>query len=112
MLAFVIILVGVLIAGGLFNAFLSFILHRSGLSGTDRLLGMGFGFVRGIFIVALLMLAVKMTSVSNKNYSEQSYLYSKFDPIVNWLYGFTPDFIKKMKVWDNNSDVALVRVPQ
>ena len=97
---FVVILVVVVIAGGLVNALLSFILHRSGLSGTDRLLGLGFGFVRGVFIVTLLMLVVKMTSMPYQEYERQSLLYSQFNPLVNWLYGYTPDFIKHMKVFD------------
>lgn len=97
---FVAILVVVVIAGGLVNAFLSFILHRSGLSGTDRLLGLGFGFVRGVFIVTLLMLVVKMTSMPYQEYERQSLLYAQFNPLVNWLYGYTPDFIKHMKVFD------------
>lgn len=98
--AFVLILLGTLIVGSLLNALLSFILHRSGLSGTDRLLGMAFGFVRGAFIVALIMLVVKMTSAPSEEYRKESYLYIKFDPLVDWLYTFTPNFIKQMKIFD------------
>ena len=110
--AFVAILLATIIVGGLFNALLSFILRRSGLSGTDRLLGMGFGFVRGVFIVALLMLVVKITTSSGQEYTSQSYLYAKFDPLVNWLYGQTPELIKQAKVLDktNTSDTDLKKV--
>ncbi|RMX18217.1 CvpA family protein [Legionella jordanis] len=97
---FIVILVAVLITGGIINATLSFILRRSGLSGTDRLLGMGFGFVRGVFIVALVMAAVKMTSVPYKTYSDNSMLYAKFDPVVDWLYAQMPEFIKQAKIFD------------
>ncbi|KTD17107.1 CvpA family protein [Legionella jordanis] len=97
---FIVILVAVLITGGIINATLSFILRRSGLSGTDRLLGMGFGFVRGVFIVALVMAAVKMTSVPYKTYSDNSLLYAKFDPVVDWLYAQMPEFIKQAKIFD------------
>ena len=100
---FITVLLAVLIAGSLFNALLSFILHRSGLSGTDRVLGMGFGFIRGVFIVALLMLLAKMSSLPYQDYSNESRLYSKFDPAVNWLYGFMPEFIKQAKVFDKNT---------
>lgn len=100
--AFVGILLATIVVGGLFNAVLSFILRRSGLSGTDRLLGMGFGFVRGVFIVALLMLVVKMASIPYQSYAEQSRLYNKFDPLVNWLSGFMPEFIKHAKVFDKD----------
>lgn len=104
--SFVATLVLTLIAGGLFNAFLSFILHRSGLSGTDRVLGMGFGLVRGLFIVALLMLVVKMTSLPYEYYRAQSFLYAQFDPMVNWLYGYTPQFIKQMKVIESHETTS------
>lgn len=91
-----------LIAGGLFNSLLGFVLKRSGLSGTDRVLGMGFGFVRGAFIVAILMLVVNMTSLPHEEYRTQSTLYAKFDPLVTWLSGFAPAFIKRMQVFEKN----------
>jgi membrane protein required for colicin V production len=95
-MAFVAIVVVTVLTGGLLNTIFGFILHRSGLSGTDRLLGMGFGFMRGVFIVSLLMLVMKMTSLPYQEYSHQSKLYAQFNPFVEWLYGFTPEFMKKM----------------
>src|SRR5687767_9065738 len=41
---FVLILLFILIVGGISNALLGMVLKRSGLSSTDRLLGMVFGF--------------------------------------------------------------------
>jgi membrane protein required for colicin V production len=96
--AFVIILVGMLVAGAIVNAVLSYLLKRSGLSGTDRLLGMIFGFVRGVFIVALIMLVVSMTSLPYKDYAKESRLYSQFDPVVNWLSTLMPKFFKTAKL--------------
>lgn len=103
--AFLAVLFATIIVGGLFNAMLSFILRRSGLSGTDRLLGMGFGLVRGVFIVALLMLVIKMTSLSHEEYTSKSRLYPKFDPLVSWLYGYMPDLISKVAVFDKKDHV-------
>ncbi|KTD09516.1 CvpA family protein [Legionella jamestowniensis] len=100
--AFIVILIATLIAGGIINAFLSFILKRSGLSGTDRMLGMGFGFVRGVFIVALIMLVVRMTSLPYQEYASHSTLYAKFEPVVTWLYDLMPEFVKQIKVFDHS----------
>ncbi len=100
--AFVGILLATIIVGGLFNALLSFILRRSGLSGTDRILGMCFGFVRGVFIVALIMAVAKMTSIPEKEYTNQSRLYATFEPLVSWLYGYMPELISQRKVFDKN----------
>ena len=103
--AFIIILFATLFAGGVVNAILSFILKRSGLSGTDRTLGMGFGFIRGVFIVALLMVAVKMTSLPYQQYSQESKLYAQFDPVVEVLYSHLPELIQKVKTVDTSENI-------
>ena len=95
--AFICILLSTILVGGLVNTILSFILRRSGLSGSDRILGMGFGIGRGVFIVALMMLVVKVTHAPRDDYAQQSHLYAKFDPLVNWLYGYTPELLKHIK---------------
>jgi membrane protein required for colicin V production len=104
-IAFIIILFGTLLVGGIINAFLSFILKRAGLSGTDRTLGMGFGFLRGVFIIALIMVAVKMTSIPYQQYSEKSKLYARFDPVVALLYSHLPEFIKQVKAVDHSENI-------
>ncbi|QDP72785.1 CvpA family protein [Legionella israelensis] len=98
--SFLVLFFAVLLLGGIFNALLSFVLRRTGLSGTDRILGMGFGFIRGVFIVALVILAIKMSSLPYQQYSQDSELFAKFEPVVNMLYRFMPDFIKKIKSLD------------
>jgi membrane protein required for colicin V production len=103
--AFIAVLFATLLAGGVVNALLSFILKRSGLSGTDRTLGMGFGFVRGVFLVALLMVSVKMTSLPYQQYAQESKLYASFDPVVTILYAHLPDFIKQVKTVDASEQV-------
>jgi len=104
-IAFMIILFATLLAGGIVNATLSFILKRAGLSGTDRTLGMVFGFVRGVFIVALLMVAVKMTSLPYEEFAHESKFYARFDPLVAMLYGHVPDFIKQVKTVDKTESI-------
>ncbi|KTD26171.1 MULTISPECIES: CvpA family protein [Legionella] len=103
--AFILILLATLIVGGIVNGMLSFILKRSGLSGTDRILGMAFGFARGVFIVALIMVVIKMTSLPYDQYSRESKLYAKFDPLVSWLYSVMPDFIKKVHFFERQPEI-------
>jgi len=104
---FIIILLSTLLMGAIVNAVLSFVLHRTGLSGTDRLLGMVFGFVRGIFIVALVIMLLNMTSMAKKeDFTNKSVLYSEFNPLVNWISSFMPDFIKRATIFDKDSNHA------
>ena len=105
-IGFIIILFSTLLVGGVVNALLSFLLKRAGLSGTDKTLGMLFGFIRGVFIVALIMVAVKMTSLPYKQYSKESMLYARFDPAVDLIYAHLPEFIKKMKAVDKTENIT------
>lgn len=104
---FVIILLVILLLGAIVNGLLSFILHRTGLSGTDRLLGMLFGFVRGVFIVALVIVVLNMTSLAKKeDYAHHSLLYRQFDPLVDWLASMMPSFIKQASFLDKEAAVS------
>lgn len=94
---FIIVLLIVIITGSIVNAILSFILKNTGLSGTDRLLGIIFGLVRGVFLVALIILAIRITNLLPvEKYTDKSILYSKFTPVVDWLYKVSPDFVKNV----------------
>lgn len=98
---FIIILFVTLLLGGLVNLFIGFIVRRSGLSGMDRLLGMAFGFIRGVFIVAIIMVGIRLSGISDTEYNHRSALYSKFDPLVQWLSGYVPEFIHRVNVLDS-----------
>lgn len=101
-LAYVVIIVGTLIIGGLLNTMLSFIMHHSGLTGTDRLLGLGFGVVRGIFVVALIMVVIRLSAFPEEEYRKEAKLYAYFNPIVNWMYQFAPDLLKRAEDFEQH----------
>ena len=99
-LSSLIILLGTLLGGAIFNAILGLIMRRSGLSGVDRILGMAFGFIRGVLVVALVMTVIRVTGMPITAYTQQSQLYPKFDPLVTWMASFTPGLINKVKSFD------------
>lgn len=105
-IGFVIILLLMVFAGGLLNTFLGMAIRTSGLGATDRLLGIGFGFFRGVLIVSFVMLAVKLTGFPYQNYTQNSQLYAHLDPVVNWLSGFTPDMIGRIKTLDKEKHLT------
>ena len=94
-LAYVVIVVGTVFIGGILNTMLSFILHHSGLSGTDRLLGLIFGAVRGVFVIALVMVVIRISAFPEDEYKKKAQLYTYFTPLVNWMYQYAPDLIKR-----------------
>jgi membrane protein required for colicin V production len=98
---FLVMLVFILLMGAVVNAILGFLLRHSGLSSADRLLGMGFGFTRGVLIVSLAMAIIGLTGFNIKSYQASSRLYAYFEPLSNWVAAsvqpLLDDAIKKSK---------------
>ncbi|MDF1646877.1 MAG: CvpA family protein [Legionellaceae bacterium] len=94
--SFILLLLATLLIGGLLSSALSFVLNRSPLKGTDRLLGMGFGLVRGTFIVALLIGVLNLTSLAKDTEFKNSHLYDRFKPISEWIFSFMPHVIHQV----------------
>lgn len=89
-ISFVIVLIIILIVGSIINHFLGVFIKSTGLSGTNRILGMVFGFARGILLVAILILFARTTSAVKDAWWYQSQLIPHFYGLVNWLQQFIP----------------------
>lgn len=91
--AFAGLFIAVLVVGGLINYLAHTLVGRTGLSGTDRLLGMVFGGLRGALIVGLLVLMAGLTSIPRENWWQRSVVATQFRPWVcsvgvgQWLQG-------------------------
>jgi len=79
-----------LVVGAGFNYLLSFIIVKTGLSGTDRFLGMVFGFVRGVLLVAVGILVISSTSFVQEEWCQKSVLIPHLQIIVDWLKEILP----------------------
>ena len=101
--AFLILALIILFAGGLLNTAMAFIIVRSGLSATDRLLGMIFGWGRGVILIALMMMVAQMTGFADKHYVKSSKFYPQFQPVVHWMIGFVPTWLEKIKLLDTDN---------
>jgi membrane protein required for colicin V production len=74
-----------LIIGMIINSLVAVIIRKTGLSSTDRLLGTLFGIIRGILIVAVILLFSGLTAVNQASWWKKSYLIAKFQPLEHWL---------------------------
>jgi membrane protein required for colicin V production len=93
--AFFILFVGTLIIVAIANHLIANIVDKTGLSGTDRILGVVFGFARGMLLVALLLLVAQVGSMPQQQSWKQSRFIPVFLPIEAWLYGFLPKDLSK-----------------
>lgn len=86
-IAAAILFIAVLIVSGIINALLSQLADKTGLTGTDRVLGAAFGVLRGVFIVAgLLFFISHFTSFDQSEFWKESQLIPHFDFIVAWFF--------------------------
>lgn len=84
-LAFILLFIGTLIVGGLINRILASLLKVTGLSGTDRLLGMVFGVFRGaIVILACLIIVPPLVAVNEELWWRESMLIPQFLMLEDW----------------------------
>jgi len=72
------------------NFFASRLVKVTGLTGTDRVLGMLFGILRGAVLVAVLVLMAGLTSLPKEDWWNESVLVPQFQTVALWLRGFLP----------------------
>jgi len=89
-LAFIILLVAVLIIGAIVGFLIGQLVDKTGLSGTDRLLGMVFGAARGAVLVAILVLLAGLTPFPQDPWWQQSQLIVHFQQLALWLLSLLP----------------------
>ena len=64
--------------------------QRTGMSGTDRLIGMVFGAARGILLVAILVLLAGLTPLPEEAWWVRSTLVGYFEELAFWLRDLMP----------------------
>ena len=92
-LSFIALLVGVLVSGMLLNFIIGKVVNGTGLSGTNRLLGLIFGFLRGVVLVAGLILLAQLTNLPTTKMWQDSILLPRFQPLTVWLKDLIPNDI-------------------
>ncbi len=88
---------GVLLLGALINYLINQFVHLTGLSAIDRILGMAFGFARGILLVAVLILVAQITQFDKKSGWSESQTIPLFSGVSEWLKSFVPEQFEKLQ---------------
>lgn len=91
--AFLILFFACLIVAGVVNFAAGKLIEKTGLSGTDRMLGVVFGALRGVVVVGILVLLAGFTAVPKDPWWDQSMLLKHFESMAVELRGFLPPTI-------------------
>lgn len=94
---FGLVFVSFLFIGSIITYFISVLVKKSGMSGTDRLLGLVFGMGRGVFLVALVLTVVGYSALKEQPFWQDSLLIPKFEPLMVWLNDIVPSKINVAK---------------
>ncbi len=94
-IAFAILFIATLFLAGLVNYLAVQVIKKTGLSGTDRMIGIFFGVARGCLVVAVLVLLGGMTPMPQDPWWHESQLLHYFQDMALWLRQFLPAEIAK-----------------
>lgn len=100
MAAFAILFVTTLILAALINYLIAQLVDKTGLSGTDHLLGVFFGVARGVIVVAILVLLAGATPLPKDPWWQASVLIDDFQNVALWLRSLLPPDIAKNFVYE------------
>jgi len=84
-IAFTILFVLTLMLTGLINHLVGYLVKRTGLTGTDRMVGMVFGMARGAVIVSILVLLAGFTTMPQDPWWHESLMIGYFERVADFL---------------------------
>lgn len=89
-LAFSVLFVATLFLTGIVIYLVGLLVKKTGLSGTDRMLGVIFGVARGVIIVGILVLLAGLTPIPNDPWWRESTLVPHFERLAVEIRGLLP----------------------
>jgi membrane protein required for colicin V production len=107
-LAFAGLFISVLLVGGLLTFLVGKLVEKTGLSGTDRLLGGVFGGIRGLFLVLALMLFASFTPIPQDSWWQQSRTIQSLIPMAQWAGQFMPYYIQEHMQLEQDEEATAV----
>jgi len=89
-LAYLLLFIGTLVIAGILVWLVGLLVEKTGLSGTDRLLGMVFGLARGVIIAAILVLLAGLTPLPRDPWWREAVLLPHFQAVAEQLRAALP----------------------
>ncbi|MDO6683465.1 MULTISPECIES: CvpA family protein [unclassified Oceanobacter] len=88
--AFVVLFLGTLAIGAMVNHLIVEVVRLTGLSGTDRILGMVFGCIRGLVVLVAIVYGLQLTMVPKDPWWQQSMFIPHLEVLADWARNTLP----------------------
>lgn len=82
--AFAILFFATLIVGAIINNMIGHLVRATGLSATDRVLGMGFGLLRGLVVVIVAIAFTRYTPLAGDTWWRTSIMIDRLAVVEDW----------------------------
>ena len=83
-------LIGILVSSWLLSKIFRAVLRTAGMGFLDRILGLVFGFVRGVLVVSFLFVIMSVVGVDKSQAFANSVFYPSLKPVMSWMMGRVP----------------------
>ncbi len=85
-----ILFVATLVVGAIVNFIVSQLVSKTGLSGTDKALGVVFGAARGVLIITMIVLLASLTPMPEASWWQDSAMIGFFQQLAEWVKDIIP----------------------
>lgn len=96
--AFAILFLVTLVVGALVSALIAALVQATGLSSTDRVLGVGFGIARGGLLIVVLVALLGITPAVEDPWWHESRLIPHFIQMESWTRDLAQDVVRA--IWN------------
>ncbi|MCX7557577.1 CvpA family protein [Xanthomonadaceae bacterium JHOS43] len=97
-----------LVVGGLLTWLIGKLVKSTGLSGTDRVLGLGFGLLRGAAVACALVLVAGFTPLPQEAAWRDSRVVPGFERGAEWMKGWLPEALAERLSFDPMQAIPLL----
>ena len=91
--SFAILFIATLFVGAFVNYLLAQLIDNTGLGGTDRMLGIIFGAVRGLLVVTIIIMLARLTPLPKDDWWKNSLLIPRFESLELWMRDILPSSV-------------------
>lgn len=92
-IGFAFLFLATLLLGGIINYLIGRLVQSTGLTGTDRMLGMFFGLARALLLIVAVIVFARFTPMPAEPFWRQSILMPSFERLADWSAQFLPESV-------------------